>query len=675
MKRPWQVWLLFALGLLLVVPPMVWLTIKALELDRAELHARQQIELEEKVSRALWRMDVLLMPLLAQEAARPALVYRPLVATIEMEGKGKGIPQQSVSPLLKTPPDFVLVHFELTPDGCLSSPQVPTDKEAIWAESNGALPQVMADARRRLDQLGSALDHGKLLAMLPQEHLPPLDIAGIPWNSAENNLNRSQIVANTYDQTQLGNELTPNPSPGDAQIPNAGQQAGGPGGDPAVQAREEESGQSGAQQQVEMPVQQAAQPQPPGLFTNSRNPRAQVRADNDLQSRGQAYQAAAQRAYQEQRLNWSNFDFPHGGPALEGVSQPLWIGDRLILARRVKSGTQTLIQGCWLDWDRLQHRLRDEVADLDLPEIRFTPLTDIASADQKHLLATVPVQLAVVASASSPAWDSPIRVSLLAAWGCLALAAVFAAVTLRGVVALSERRGAFVSAVTHELRTPLTTFRMYAEMLAEGMVPSAEQRQKYLDTLRREADRLAHLVENVLQYARLERGRPTRQKETLTLAALLERLVPRLADRAEQAEMKLVVEMDEATSQCRLTTDGGAVEQIVFNLVDNACKYAAAADDKRIVLRVTAGRGKVAMEVRDHGPGIMAAARRRLFRPFSKSVHEAARSAPGVGLGLALSKRLAKDLGGALTLAPAGSAGQQGAAFVLTLKSDDSSER
>jgi signal transduction histidine kinase len=244
---------------------------------------------------------------------------------------------------------------------------------------------------------------------------------------------------------------------------------------------------------------------------------------------------------------------------------------------------------------------------------------------------------------------------------------VFAAVTLRGVVALSERRGAFVSAVTHELRTPLTTFRMYAEMLAEGMVPSAEQRQKYLETLRREADRLAHLVENVLQYARLERGKPSRQKETFTVSALLDRVQPPLADRAEQAEMKLVVEIDDEVRSQRLTTDSGAVEQILFNLVDNACKYAAASEDKRIQLRVTRQRRLVSIEVRDHGPGISPTARRRLFTPFSKSAQEAARSAPGVGLGLALSKRLAADLGGRLAMSSNRGDAEPGAAFVLTL--------
>jgi signal transduction histidine kinase len=656
MRRPWQIWTLFLLGAALVAAPMAWLTLKALELDRAELQARRQIEVEERVSRALWRMDVLLMPLLAQEAARPALVYCPTVTTLEEE-KGKPVSRQSASPLLVSPPDYVLVHFEVAPDGSLSSPQCPPGKDSAWAEANGVASGRMETARQRLDRLALSLDRNALLSKLPEESLPPLEIAGVPWNTSASNMNRSQIVANTFDQTQRFNPPGDDVSPREAQTPNATTPP--PPLEPEPPA---------ASQQQEDIGQQAAQP--PSRVFASNNPRSQSRLDNDLQSRGQAYQAVAQQAYQQQRQNYGNFDIPAGSRALEGVSQPLWIGERLILGRRVKSGTQTLIQGCWLDWERLEARLRDELADLDLPEVRFVPLTDIALADQNHLLATLPVQLAVGVPPAKPAWDSPIRISLLVAWSCLALAAGFAAVTLQGVVALSERRGAFVSAVTHELRTPLTTFRMYAEMLAEGMVPSAEQRQKYLDTLRREADRLAHLVENVLQYARLERGSPGRRREELSLAALLDRIEPRLKDRAEQAEMKLVVEIDDAARETVLTTDGGAVEQILFNLVDNACKYAAAADDKRIHVRLSVEAKRVLVRVCDHGPGIAGAARRKLFRPFSKSVHEAARTAPGVGLGLALSKRLASDLEGRLELAPAGGEPCPGAAFVLTLPRD-----
>ena len=673
MKRPWQVWLLFALGLALVIPPMAWLTVKALELDRAELAARQQIELDDRVSRALWRMDVLLMPLLAQEAARPAFVYRPLVTTAQPPAKGGGkepaggkaqAAGESVSPLLLSLPDYVLVHFELCADGSLTSPQNPPGKDAAWAADNGISPVVLDDARQRLAQLQPSLDYAALLSRLPQESLPPLETAGIDWNTGVNNFNRSQIVANTFDQTQAvrddshSMQQAAEPANAGAQVPNS---------------------PPGTDQQAEVAVQQALQPQPPEpeqqqtrVFANNPRGRMPSRFNNDLASRGQAYQSIAQRAYQEQRQNWANMDFPLGGSAMEGVSQPLWVGERLILARRVKSGDETLIQGCWLDWQRMEQRLREEVADLQLPDFRFVPLADISAADQrdlrdrKPLLATVPVEFAVAAPPAIPAWDSPIRVSLLAAWGCLLMALAFAAVTLRGVVALSERRGAFVAAVTHELRTPLTTFRMYAEMLAEGMVPSAEQRQKYLETLRREADRLAHLVENVLQYARLERGKPTRNLETLSVGGLLDRIAPRLADRAEQAEMKLVVEADEPARDALLRTDSGAVEQILFNLVDNACKYAAAADDKQIHVTVSQSQRHVRFIVRDHGPGISRPARRKLFRPFSKSVQEAARTAPGVGLGLALSQRLAIDLGGRLELSAADGAAS-GAEFVLTL--------
>jgi C4-dicarboxylate-specific signal transduction histidine kinase len=128
--------------------------------------------------------------------------------------------------------------------------------------------------------------------------------------------------------------------------------------------------------------------------------------------------------------------------------------------------------------------------------------------------------------------------------------------------------------------------------------------------------------------------------------------------------MKLLVERDELADATTIDTDLAAVEQILFNLVDNACKYAAGMPDKRLHLQIAVKRRAVTITVRDHGPGIAAAGRKRLFQPFSKSVHEAANSAPGVGLGLALSRRLAIDLGGKLELQ---SPADGGAAFVLTL--------
>jgi signal transduction histidine kinase len=257
-------------------------------------------------------------------------------------------------------------------------------------------------------------------------------------------------------------------------------------------------------------------------------------------------------------------------------------------------------------------------------------------------------------------------------------------VLLHGVMTLSERRAAFVSSVTHELRTPLTTFRMYAEMLARGMVPDAARRQEYFETLQREAERLTLLVENVLAYARLERGRKPQAQDRVTIVSLLNRVRSRLEQRAAQAGMECVVELNslplppgegrgegelpatKALSPCPLpkgegseqefTTDMAVVEQILFNLVDNAAKYARNATDRRIHVEANRNGQYVKLIVRDHGPGIGKEAELRT-QPFGKSAEESAESAPGVGLGLALCRRLARQLGGRLDVADAAGEG------------------
>lgn len=111
-------------------------------------------------------------------------------------------------------------------------------------------------------------------------------------------------------------------------------------------------------------------------------------------------------------------------------------------------------------------------------------------------------------------------------------------------------------------------------------------------------------------------------------------------------------------------TDPSAVEQILFNLTDNACKYAAPdCETRRVDIRIHSHHNQAILSFRDYGPGISAQQRKKLFQPFSKSATEAAHSAPGVGLGLALSRRLARELGGDLVFQP----GPHGATFELTL--------
>ena len=332
----------------------------------------------------------------------------------------------------------------------------------------------------------------------------------------------------------------------------------------------------------------------------------------------------------------------------EGDLAPAWVGDELFLLRWVRTEDARVLQGCWLDWPALRPWLLESVRDL-LPEARLEALRDGArrGESEDRRLAALPVLLAPgPALDGDAALPSPTRVLLWAALACIAVATLAVVSLMAGAMALSERRRAFVSAVTHELRTPLTTFQMYTEMLAGGMVRSEEKRQHYLETLHAESNRLAHLIENVLSYARLERNRIKQRLEEVPALELLDGATRRLEQRAGQAGMELVADAPDTAPALRVDRD--AIERILFNLVDNACKYAADAEDRRIHLSLRVSKRHVEFRVRDHGPGVTRKERRRIFHAFTKASRDASHAAPGVGLGLGLSRRLARAMGGRL---------------------------
>ena len=346
-----------------------------------------------------------------------------------------------------------------------------------------------------------------------------------------------------------------------------------------------------------------------------------------------------------------------------------WMGDELMLLRRVNIDGRSYMQGCWLDWPALESWLVAEVEDL-LPEARLEPILNPAEEGHSRLdrrrLASASIRLFPGLLPGGDVELSPtVRNALWIIWASVLIAAIMVTLLLRGVLTLSERRGSFVSAVTHELRTPLTTFKLYTQLLADERAPDETRRQRYVETLRRESDRLGHLVENVLSYARLERRRTAERAETISAAELVDRVDDRLLQRVDQAEMAMTVDVDEQVGTSRIRTDISAVEQILFNLVDNACKYARTNPQLPIRLEVRKKGNTVLFNVVDRGPGITAEERKRLFRPFSKSARAAADSAPGVGLGLALSRRLARSLGGELRVEPARE--DEGTRFVLAL--------
>jgi signal transduction histidine kinase len=591
-------WIGFVACLAVVLAAMGWISMAAVQADRAEKEARRQAILEQKARVALWRMDTAMARLLAQESARPYFVYRSFYPANRSFNRmynpqseyGSLIP----SPLLSNRLEEVTLHFQYGPDGRLTSPELPTGANFRLAVPKYLSSREVNKTKRQLADLAHGLDRGRLVKLLPSHELPPVEMVKSQPQGSEQRTSKSLAQGDSPLRGQPGYEY---------ELRNAA-----------------------VAQNANQMVVQARQPPP---FAP---PSIEIPATD-----------------------------------ISGVLMtPLWIDGRLILARRITAEGKEYVQGCVLDWPLVKKSLLETIVDL-LPGADLLPSTGASRADESRMLASLPVRLVLgKASSAGGLAASPILISLAAAWACVALAAAAVAALLWGVMRLSQRRAAFVSAVTHELRTPLTTFQMYAEMLTEGMVPDAEQQRHYLGTLRSEATRLTHLVENVLAYARLERGRTAGRIEPVELAELIEGAKARLSAHAEQSGMTLVVE-DETAEKYGATTvlaNRSAVEQVLFNLVDNACKYAGDAADRRIHLGVGQQGRLASISVADHGPGISAAVRRRLFRSFSKSAEEAAASAPGIGLGLALSRRLARDMGGDLRLDESAAGG---ARFVLTL--------
>jgi signal transduction histidine kinase len=472
--------------------------------------------------------------------------------------------------------------------------------------------------------LSDEVEFDQLLAKLPNTPLPTI-AAAVSNFDAQNRARNTQELQQVEEEIQFFEGNTANQPPQQLPIPHTIAD-GGYGKDSAFKGKP-------------FPVSKEA----------------------DFAERGKRYQSAAQQTLFKQRQQQqqigpnaeSPFDDAEGvngiGLPVEqvGVSRPVWVGERLLLARRVDIDGETVVQGSWLDWPQIKKRLLAEATDL-LPQADLVAVDGNAEADPGRMLAGLPVRIVVGESAVASVVGPTLQWALWMGWGAVVLATAAAAALLNGVMTLSERRAAFVSSVTHELRTPLTTFRMYAEMLARGMVPDAARRQEYFDTLQREAERLTLLVENVLAYARLERGRKPHALEGVSLERLFDRVGSRLAHRAQQAGMQCDVQVEADAGGHEFTTDLNVVEQILFNLVDNAAKYARDATDRRIHVEANRNGQWTRLTVRDHGPGIEQRRLSRRLQAFGKSAQDSAESAPGVGLGLALCGRLARELGGRL---------------------------
>jgi signal transduction histidine kinase len=601
--RGWGL-LVFGLIAALVIGGLGWVTAATLRL-----------ELSDQMRLALWRLDSRVSPAIAREDSRPFQHYDPLFVPLPAVNQSLYACAPGTvflpSPLLNAGlPDWMVLHFQATPDGKWRSPQVLTPS---------------------LEGLRS-----------PKLHLDLCDVTPKRTELLE-------VLAGRYSAAQLV-----------ARVPEGEVQV-----IPAYAANPPEQ-----QAQAIQAPQQLFQANPDADYGKRAGQKSAVQNENRGNS-GVNNGINFNFVPLGEDVPWADIGGKMGGSgrAAEvtvGSLQPLWLKtdgepERLVLARIARSGDRRVVQGVLLDWPRLRDILLPEVVDL-FPTARLEPAAENSDANAPEQQMTfLPVRLEPGPLA---AW-SPVRVGLLLAWVAALLALAVVGLGGWSLIDLSERRIRFVSAVTHELRTPLTTLRLYLDMLNSGFVREESQKAEYLKTLDTESDRLHRLVGNVLDFARLERQRPKLSLRETALPPLLEQMRADWEDRCKAAGKELVV-LAEANCPRTITTDVDLVRQIVGNLIDNACKYSRGATDGRIWLRARQADRWLSVEVEDRGPGVAPRERRGVFRAFRRG-READVTAGGVGLGLALARRWTRLLGGKLLLRPG--ADGTGACFQLRLRS------
>lgn len=597
-----RLWLVYAIGALCALGSLAWITSLLLEREYAESRTQAAALQQSNLRQAFWRMDSWLGPLLAREAARPYYEYQTLVP--EAPTVFGSTPSASAglvpSPLCNFHSDYIHVHFELDEENVWHSPQVRTAADAQPAFASAGQQEVKR--AQALALLSTNCDGTRLRQ----------------WLDAAEALQVMQSDGEWMAQCQILGEA--------ATL--------------AVEATK-------------------AGPIEPSDFSKN------TREFSQRRSQVAAY-TGGNEAWVNRMMNGASAVVAvRSGPLV-----PIWWenrqsqapGPELLFVRRLVTAAGERLQGFLIHWQALERALLLQIADL-FPTAAIEPtLPATAGAQAGLLLATLPAAL-VVPEPAQP--ERPLsrafRWTIALPWLAILAALIAVGLTLRTTIESAERRNRFASSVTHELRTPLTTFRMYSEMLARGMV-SEEQRPDYYRTLEVEANRLSGLVESVLCYSRLEQGQVQQRRELVSASDLVERSRPALERRAALAEAQLVCNTGDL-DKLHLYTDPAAVQQILFNLIDNACKYGQATPRTHIEWCTTASARELHCIVRDTGAGIPAGAEKKIFEPFERGTRAANDPNPGLGLGLAIARGLARDLGGELEYLRE----KRGAAFQLRL--------
>jgi len=237
-----------------------------------------------------------------------------------------------------------------------------------------------------------------------------------------------------------------------------------------------------------------------------------------------------------------------------------------------------------------------------------------------------------------------------AAFGVL-LAVIVAGIVLawrlmRQEAEMAQLKSDFVANVSHDLKTPLSVIRMFGETLEMGRVADEGRRQEYYRVITRESERLSRLIDNVLDFSRIEGGRQTYDMVPTAVEPLIRETLEAFASPLAQQGFK--VETRVAPDLPEIPIDANAVGQALANLIDNAIKYSR--DRRAIAVDAALAEGELAISVVDEGVGIPPEEQGKIFEKFYRVGRSETQGQRGSGVGLALVKHVAEAHHGRVTV-------------------------
>jgi len=224
----------------------------------------------------------------------------------------------------------------------------------------------------------------------------------------------------------------------------------------------------------------------------------------------------------------------------------------------------------------------------------------------------------------------------------LFLGGTFITVLLVNEMKLAQQKTSFVANVSHELKTPLTSIRLFAELLRDNRQPDKTKRKRYLDIMVSETERLTRLINNVLDFTRIGKGKRNYNRHECDIGRLCQDIIE--AQRARLEYKGFTLKMKSPAKAISINIDQEAIKQVLINLLSNAEKYSH--NKKSIDVKVETEIALVKISVMDRGPGIPLKLREKIFKEFFRIDDSLNAPVTGSGLGLTISRKILRDHGG-----------------------------